>query len=152
MAIIGPNLPLVNTGGRVVRLVSGGEVDTDTTAVEVFAVESFDSGGSAFNVAHGDEAESARATGASIVDNDDLVNGSDGVKLVLEVLLERADRQTENTEDGGRFNVGRSVTGLGWRSAASVGARAWRRAGAGAVTVASVASVVSVVASSGRRS
>lgn len=69
------------------RLVRGGKVDTDASAVQIFTIQSLDGGRGALDVAHGDEAEAARSTGTRIIDDDDFFDGSNGVEFVLEVLF-----------------------------------------------------------------
>lgn len=79
------------------RLVSGGKVDSDSTAVQIFAVESFDSSRSTVDVMHSNKTESTRSTRTSVVDDDDLVNGSDGFEFILEVCFHGTDGETKDT-------------------------------------------------------
>ncbi|KAI3488749.1 hypothetical protein L1887_47090 [Cichorium endivia] len=159
VSVVGAHLALVDAGSGVVRLVGGGKVDADAASVQVLAVERVDASASALDGAHGDEAESTRATGAGIVDDDDLFDRGDGVELVLEVGLDGADGEAEHAEHGGGVDVGgRGARLRRWR-ATTVGTRRRRGAVAVAAVIATVISavvapvaVVAVVATSAGRS
>lgn len=128
VSVVGPDFALVDSRGWVVRSMGGGEVDTDAATVQVLAVERFNRVASTIDSLHGHEAKATRSTGAGVIHDDDLCDRSNGVELVLKVLLSGANGEAKHAEHSGRLDILGSIARLRRRRASAVGARRRRRA------------------------
>ena len=90
------------------------KIDANTPAIHLEAIELLNDSPGTIDIFHGDKAETAGAVSARVVDNRDPFDRRNATKLVLDVLLGRADRETEYSDNGGRLDVARCMPRLGW--------------------------------------